>query len=142
MTDDILMNKIETIRRCLKRINEEYRGYENELDSNYTKQDSIILNLERASQATIDISTHLIRLGKLGVPKTSREVFELLKENQIIFSETAEQMKKMVGFRNIAVHDYQNVSLEIVKSILENHLVDFEMFINDIKKHRNRSENN
>ncbi len=142
MTDDILMNKIETIRRCLKRINEEYRGYENELDSNYTKQDSIILNLERASQATIDISTHLIRLGKLGVPKTSREVFELLKENQIISSETAEQMKKMVGFRNIAVHDYQNVSLEIVKSILKNHLVDFEMFINDIKKHRNRSENN
>jgi len=132
MKDDIVINKIETIKRCLSRINEEYISFENELESNYTKQDSIILNLERAAQASIDLSTHIIRLRSLGVPKTSRDVFSLLKENNIITLIISEQMKKMVGFRNIAVHDYQNISLDIVKSILDNHLVDFEYFIQEI----------
>lgn len=132
--DDILVNKIATIRRCIKRINEEYQGHEQELEDNYTRQDSIILNLERASQASIDLSSHLIRIKKLGVPKTSREVFEILREQHIISAETAETMKKMVGFRNIAVHDYQNISLAIVKNIIEHHLSDFEHFIKDIQQ--------
>lgn len=132
MKDDIIINKIETIRRCLSRINEEYLTFENELENNYTKQDSIILNLERAAQASIDLSTHIIRVRRLGVPKTSRDVFSLLKESNIIRLITSEQMKKMVGFRNIAVHDYQNISFDIVRSILDNHLVDFEGFIQEI----------
>jgi len=137
MIDDIIINKTETIKRCLKRIREEYIGHEDKLHSNYTKQDSIILNLERASQASIDLSTHVIRLGRLGVPKTSRDVFELLKEHKIISAQTAGRMKKMVGFRNLAVHDYQNISIDIVKSILENHLSDFELFIEEIIVRKN-----
>jgi len=132
MKDDIIINKIETIKRCLSRINEEYVTFEDELESNYTKQDSIILNLERAAQASIDLSTHIIRVKNLGIPKTSRDVFSLLDASKIIKSTTSEQMKKMVGFRNIAVHDYQNISLDIVKSILTNHLIDFECFIQEI----------
>ena len=132
MKDDIIINKIETIKRCLSRINEEYVTFEDELESNYTKQDSIILNLERAAQASIDLSTHIIRVKNLGIPKTSRDVFSLLDASKIITSTTSEQMKKMVGFRNIAVHDYQNISLDIVKSILTNHLIDFECFIQEI----------
>jgi len=132
MNDDIIVNKIETIRRCLNRIEEEYNGYESELESNYTKQDSIILNLERAAQASIDLSTHIIRINRLGVPKTSRDVFTLLQSNKTITLKTAEQMKKMVGFRNIAVHDYQNIAIDIVRNIIENNLIDFECFITEI----------
>jgi len=132
MKDDIIINKIETIKRCMSRINEEYVSFENELENNFTKQDSIILNLERAAQASIDLSTHIIRVRNLGIPKTSRDVFSLLKASNIIRTVTSEQMKKMVGFRNIAVHDYQNISLDIVKSILDNHLIDFESFIQEI----------
>ena len=132
MKDDIIINKIETIKRCLSRINEEYVTFEDELESNYTKQDSIILNLERAAKASIDLSTHIIRVKNLGIPKTSRDVFSLLDASKIITSTTSEQMKKMVGFRNIAVHDYQNISLDIVKSILTNHLIDFECFVQEI----------
>ena len=132
MRDDIIINKVETIRRCLGRINEEYLGFEEELASNYTKQDSIILNLERASQASIDLAVHVVRIRKLGVPKTSREIFELLQENRLIDEKTAHQMKKMVGFRNIAVHDYQTISLDIICSIIEQHLDDFRQFIDEI----------
>lgn len=131
--DDVILNKAETIRRCILRINEEYIGFEKEFDTNYTKQDSIILNLERASQASVDIATHLVRVSKLGIPKTTRELFVLLEGGGYITSETSSNMQKMVGFRNIAVHDYQNLNIEIVKKIITEKLDDFNVFIVEVK---------
>ena len=81
---DVVINKIQTIERCLKRIQEEYIGSEKEFESNYTKQDSVILNLERASQASIDIATHIIKNKRLGVPNRSRELFDMLLKANII----------------------------------------------------------
>lgn len=133
MVNDVVLNKIATIERCLKRIHEEYdTNNKAEFNKNYTKQDSVILNLERASQATIDIATHIIRIKKLGLPKTSRALFDLLTESQIISKQSCIQMQSMVGFRNIAVHDYQKLNMDIVVSIIEQHLVDFEVFISEV----------
>lgn len=115
---DVILNKIQTIQRCL--------------NPNYAKQDSVILNLERASQASIDIATHIIKVKGFGIPNTSRELFDMLTQNSIITQENCTQMKKMVGFRNIAVHDYQSLNLEIVISIVEKHLYDFDRFIKEV----------
>ena len=132
MAKDVILNKIATIEKCIKRIHEEYDGSKESFKNNYTKQDSVILNLERASQATVDIATHIIKYKKLGLPNTSRELFKLLKDNNIIQEKTSSQMQAMVGFRNIAVHDYQNLNIEIMIAIIEKHLIDFEDFIEDI----------
>jgi uncharacterized protein YutE (UPF0331/DUF86 family) len=129
---DVVLNKIQTIERCLRRIREEYVGYEESFEENFTKQDSVILNLERASQATIDIATHIVKTRNLGLPNTSRELFDLLLEAEIISNESCKQMQGMVGFRNIAVHDYQNLNIEIVVAIVEKHLGNFEEFIGEV----------
>ena len=129
---DVVLNKIQTIERCLKRIREEYIGFEDTFEENHTKQDSVILNLERASQATIDIATHIVKVKGLGLPNTSRELFDLLLENHIISEDICKQMQGMVGFRNIAVHDYQNLNIEIVVAIVEKHLGDFEGFVREV----------
>jgi len=34
----------------------------------------------------------------------------------------------MVGFRNIALHEYQKLNLDVVKAIIEEHLTDFTRF--------------
>ena len=129
---DVVLNKIQTIQKCLARIQEEYIGYEDSFKTNYTKQDSVILNLERASQATIDIATHIIKVKKLGLPNSSRELFDILLEYGYISDNIANQMKGMVGFRNIAVHDYQNLNIDIVITVIEKHLIDFEKYIEEI----------
>ena len=129
---DVILNKIATIEKCLNRIGEEYNDSKEIFCTNFTKQDSVILNLERASQATIDIATHIIKNEKLGLPNTSRELFVLLEQNSIISEDVKLQMQAMVGFRNIAVHDYQNLNIEIVIAIVEKHLVDFESFIKEV----------
>ena len=129
---DVVINKIQTIERCLKRIREEYIGYEEEFENLYAKQDSVILNLERAAQGSIDIATHIVKAKGLGLPNTSRELFDMLLEAGIISEDICKQMQGMVGFRNIAVHDYQNLNLEIVVAIVEKHLGDFEGFVREV----------
>lgn len=132
MSHDVILNKIATIEKCLLRIKEEYYADSEYFSTDYTRQDSVILNLERASQASIDIATHIIKIKKLGLPNSSRELFSLLLERKIISQKVAKQMQAMVGFRNIAVHDYQSLNLDIVVSIIREHLDDFEQFMQEI----------
>jgi uncharacterized protein YutE (UPF0331/DUF86 family) len=125
--NDVILNKVTTIERCLKRIHEVYAGNPENL-SDFTKQDSIILNIQRACEASIDIAMHLVSEKKLGVPKASREAFKLLQEAGIIDEALAKTLINMVGFRNIAVHDYQALKLDILKAILDKHINDFKLF--------------
>ena len=128
MENDVLVNKAATIERCLARVKEEYIGHEKELETNFTRQDSIILNLQRACEAAIDAAMHVVRTRKLGVPQESREAFTMLHEAGIISKNLQERLQAMVGFRNIAVHDYRALNLDIVRSILEHRLGDFREF--------------
>jgi len=128
MPDDVLLNKVGIIERCLHRIDEEYLGYEDEFETNYTRQDSIILNIQRTCEASIDAAMHVVRLRHLGIPQDSREAFVLLKEAEILSVNLSDQLQSMVGFRNIAVHDYRKLNLEIVRSIIQKRLPDFREF--------------
>lgn len=128
MADEVVLNKAAVIERCLERIVEEYEGNEAALETDYTRQDAIVLNLLRASEAAIDLAMHAARVGKLGLPQESREAFELLERAGWIESHLSRRMQAMVGFRNVAVHDYQRLRIEVVRSILETHLDDFRAF--------------
>jgi len=128
MPDDVLLNKVGIIERCLHRVDEVYRGHEGELESDYTRQDSIVLNIQRACEASIDAAMHVVRLRHLGIPQDSREAFVLLSEAGVLPVDLSDQLQSMVGFRNIAVHDYRKLSLEIVRSIIQKRLPDFREF--------------
>ncbi len=128
MTNDVLLNKVAIIERCLERIAEEYLGHEDEFETNFTRQDSIILNLQRSCEASIDAAMHLVRIKKLGIPQESRDAFTLLTDANILPANLSDRLKTMVGFRNIAVHDYRKLNLKIVRSVIETRLDDFREF--------------
>ncbi|MGM0924030.1 MAG: type VII toxin-antitoxin system HepT family RNase toxin [Bacillota bacterium] len=134
MKNDVILNKVSIIERCVKRVKEEYSDDPMNLN-NYTKQDSIILNLQRACEASIDLAMHLVAEKKLGLPQNSRDAFTFLVNADVISSSLGQKMKAMVGFRNIAVHDYQEVNLVILQKILENHLIDFMEYTKTILMH-------
>ena len=125
MADDVLINKAATIERCVARAREEYAHNPNTFATDYTRQDAAILNIQRACEAALDMGQHLIRREKLGVPQSARDVFALLAQGGWITAALAESLKHMVGFRNIAVHDYQAMQLPITVSIIESHLDEF-----------------
>jgi len=127
--DDVLSNKAASIERCLKRIEEEYLGSEALLETDITRQDAIILNLQRACEVSIDAAMHLVRKHQAGIPRQSREAFVLLAEAKIIDESLSIKLQAMVGFRNIAVHEYTKLNLDILRAILDGRLSDFRAFV-------------
>lgn len=125
MVDDVLINKAATIERCVARAREEYAKGADSFTIDHTRQDAAILNIQRACEAALDMGQHLIRRDQLGVPQSARDVFALLAQAGWISAPLAERLQKMVGFRNIAVHDYQALQLPIVVAVITKHLGDF-----------------
>lgn len=133
MESDVLCNKISIIERCLIRIKEVYDNKPENLQD-YTKQDSIILNIQRAVESCIDISMHIVSKKKLGIPQNSRYAFEVMNHNGLISDELLKNIKDMIGFRDIAVHNYQKLNLDVIQKVIENHLGDFEGFTSQVSK--------
>lgn len=102
-------------------------GKKESLDDIIT-QDVFVLNLQRSVQACIDLASIIISTKGFKLPSKYKQSFDILRENHIIDSSLADKMKKMIGFRNIAVHDYKQLDINILKSILSNNLIDFEEF--------------
>ncbi|OLN22130.1 hypothetical protein BTO30_11180 [Domibacillus antri] len=134
MKNDVILNKVSVIERCIKRIQEVYENNPVNLE-NFTKQDSIVLNIQRACEAAIDLAMHIVAEERLGLPQTSRDAFDMLYAQSIIDKETAKKLKAMVGFRNIAVHDYQTINIDILKQIVDTHLEDFTLYTKQILKY-------
>ncbi len=128
MADDVLVNKAATIERCVRRAHEEYEKDPATFATDVTRQDAAILNILRACEAALDMGQHLIRRERLGVPQSARDVFELLLQGDWVAESQVKSLKNMVGFRNIAVHDYQVLQLPITVSIITQHLEDFLQF--------------
>ena len=123
----VIINKYEIIKRCINRINEEYAENPDSLED-YRKEDCIVLNLQRACEAVIDIAMYEVSTKRLGVPQSKREAIELLYKNNLIEEKCYKNIKNMIGFRNIAVHDYRKIEPEILQDVIENHLKDLEDF--------------
>jgi uncharacterized protein YutE (UPF0331/DUF86 family) len=128
MVDDVLINKAATIERSVARAKEEYAVNPTEFATNFTRQDAAILNIQRACEAALDMGQHLIRREKLGVPQSARDVFTLLAQQGWINIDLADSLKRMVGFRNIAVHNYQALQLPITIKIITTHLDEFLLY--------------
>jgi uncharacterized protein YutE (UPF0331/DUF86 family) len=127
VVDEVVLSKVAVIERYLARIREEYHGDPARLE-HLTVEDSIVLNLQRACEASIDIAMRLVSRGRLGLPQDSRAAFELLRTTALLTDSLADRMKRMVGFRNVAVHDYTQLSRGILIAILDERLADFEEF--------------
>jgi len=123
--DDVILSKKESLERCVRqvRIYRDLPGTQ-PLAVDFLRRDAISMNLQRAAELCLDMANHVVRRRKLGVPRDSREAFTLLETAAIIPSALAAKLRGMVGFRNILVHDYQELSMEIFDTVVANGLDD------------------
>ncbi len=128
MDKDVLMNKLESLRRCVQRVQDKAPVSSDLLKRDYDLQDIIVLNLERAVQTCVDIGLHMISDLEIPVPDTMAETFKTLNKAGYLDDLATERMTKAVGFRNTAVHAYQEMDWEIVYRIITEHLDDFRDF--------------
>ncbi len=125
---EIITNKIQNIQLCITRAREEYQADPDHFATNYTRQDAAILNVIRACEQAIDLANHVIKNHKIGVPTSSAESFEALERHGIIDPELAKQLRKMVYFRNLVIHRYQQMEIEVVKAVIVSGLDDLIAF--------------
>ena len=88
----VILNKYETIEKCINRINEEYENTPSNLED-YRRNDAIVLNLQRACQAVMDIAMYMVSTKALGIPHTTSDAFEILYKNHLISEEVLKNMK-------------------------------------------------
>ncbi len=134
MADDVILNKAASIERCLRRITDEYGEDRHNLFENQTKQDAIGLNLQRARETAIDLAMYVVRPKGLGLPQESRDAFALIEKAGLLSTELAGRLQRMVGFRNVAIHEYTRLNLDILNTIVTTHLDDFRRFSSAIVK--------
>ena len=134
MDKDVVLNKLESLRHCLQRVQDKTPASIDSLVEDYDLQDIIVLNLERAIQTCVDIGLHIISDLEVPIPETMAQTFDVLKKAECLDAATAERMVKAVGFRNTAVHAYQEIDWDIVYCIITEHLDDFRAFARQILK--------
>ena len=133
MLNDVVRRKLESLRRCIGRIEQKRPFSVETLKTDYDIQDIISLNLERAIQISVDIGSYLLAESEQTPPDTMGEIFPELAKDGFIPDSLAIRLKKAVGFRNISVHEYQKIDWEIVFSIIHKNLDDFKEFMRAVK---------
>ncbi len=128
MDPALIERKLESLDRCVQRINEKYPDSPDDLAEDYDRQDIISVNLERGVQSCVDLATHLLAAGELPLPASAAEAFRNLAAEGMIDRALAEQMAKAVGLRNIAVHEYSRLDWEQIHEYLPHALEDLRGF--------------
>ena len=135
MDQVILAEKIESLRRYIQRIEDKKPDNINLLIQDLDLQDILVINLTRAMQLCVDIGSHIISTANKPSPQTMGEVLTTVYELTAISLDTREQLKKAIGFRNIAVHNYEAINWEIVYAICHNSLQNFRRFAQEISRY-------
>ena len=130
---DVVLAKIASVERCLKRIDEAREPDRGLRPADV--EDIVVLNLQRAVQAVIDLATHVVATEGYGLPDTVGASFTLLEKEGVIGSDLAQRLRRMVGFRNIAVHNYETIDPQIVEAIVAKHLGDLGEFNRLVVRH-------
>jgi len=132
MDETIILLKITSLERCLRRIQGKIPADRATLSEDLDRQDIIALNLERAIQVCVDIASHIVAELDLAAPLTMAESFGVLCQAGILSDSVAKRMQKSVGFRNIAVHEYDAINWDVVFAIITGHLDDFRKYAAEI----------
>jgi uncharacterized protein YutE (UPF0331/DUF86 family) len=124
----VLQEKLESLARCVRRIEQKCPPSLDLLVADADLQDILVLNLSRAVQLCVDIGSHLLSDTDAPVPQTMGEVFSTLAALGVISGDLAARLRAAVGFRNVAVHNYDRIDWAIVFAISTRFLDDFRAF--------------
>lgn len=115
--DDVMFAKAAVIERSIRRVLDIYRA-DPEL-GDLLHLDALTLNVERACQAAIDLGMHVVAVKHLGMPVSQADAFRLLADAEVIPRDLSERMMGMCGFRNVLVHQYQALELDILHKVAD-----------------------
>jgi uncharacterized protein YutE (UPF0331/DUF86 family) len=82
--------------------------------------------LQLCIEALSDAGNHVIAESNLGTVDSYADIPDLLFEKGYIAEELRSTWIRMIGFRNILVHEYLEIDRTIVYDVLQRHVADIE----------------
>jgi uncharacterized protein YutE (UPF0331/DUF86 family) len=131
---DLLLAKASSVRRHLKRIKEKSKIDLKTFLSDLDRQEIVMFNLQMAIQNCVDIAAHIISEEGFGIPDSISEMFYLLEENSYLDNQLTEKMVKVVGFRNLIVHEYAKIEVKQVFDIAQKDIIDLNEYLKSVFK--------
>ena len=132
MTDaDLIYKKLAFIETCLRELRE--LAHPELIEQDLREERFVAHTLQLAIQAALDIASHIVSDERLGEPERNRQLFELLVKNGWAPGELSKPLARMVGFRNVLVHGYQDVDKAVVRDVAESHLDDLDTYVAAIR---------
>lgn len=131
MPDDVVMQKLASIDRCLRSVREYVAGDSGRLHEPIVL-DAVVLNIQRACEQAIDAACREVSRRALGVPADGADAFTILEREKVLTTSAADRMRRMVGFRNVAVHEYRKLDPAVVRTVVEHRLGDFEALCREL----------
>jgi uncharacterized protein YutE (UPF0331/DUF86 family) len=123
-----MQEKADVVARCIGRIKSKSPATQEILAVDLDAQDIIVLNLERAIQACVDMASHIIAYTALPAAPTMADGFVVLHQAGVISQHLCNRMVKATGLRNLLVHEYQRIDWNVVWQVLTKHLQDLVDF--------------
>lgn len=128
MTDSALLGKrLALIETCVTELRTLARA--GAIATDLRERRFVEHTLQIAIQAALDVASHVVSDRRLGEPRTNRELFDLLARDRWIDATLADSLRRMVGFRNVLVHGYDDVDLRVVEDVVNNRLDDLLAFV-------------
>lgn len=140
MADEVILAKAASVERAVARAREEFAAVGGDVarfTRDLTRLDAATLNVQRACETAIDLAQHVVHRRRLGIPGSARELFDALQAAALIDDSLAAAMKRMVGFRNIAVHEYRRLDPKIIAAIIARDLDDVLRFASSLMRAAN-----
>lgn len=128
MNKDALIQKVTSLQRCVARARDARMRAGDSFAGEFDLQDAAVLNVIRACELAIDLANMWIQSASLGMPVETRDSFNILSREKQIPAALAERLKRLVGFRNIAVHQYRDLDTSIVEAVIQDDLDDLLEF--------------
>ncbi len=125
---ELMLRKLADLEEYLRQVSEYQAITVEEYRRDWKIQRIVERTLQMAIEACVDIANHVIADRRLRVPGTYAEVFEVLGHADLLPADLRDLMVKMVGFRNVIVHEYARTDPALVVGILRDHLGDFTRF--------------
>jgi len=120
---DMYLNELQSIMPT------NYKEYANSIEKKRACERLLHILIE----CTIDICTLIVKDLRLGLPAEEEDVFEKLRQKEIISKQMQRKLKAMRGFRNILVHRYSGIDDRLVFENLKK-TNDFKEFRKEISR--------
>ena len=131
-----IRTRIEEIRKRILILEKDFKKIpEEKLITDENLYAAAERHLQVAIQACLDIANHLVAALGLERPrKEAGEAFLVLAKEKIISQDLAETMRKVVGYRNILVHEYLEIERHQTYLNIQEGLKDLVQFTQEIER--------